>query len=115
MLDVRSLVPMDEGQANKLAEASAAKASELKAAREVIASRFAGQKRISLDTVLKELDGSIAEYASGADPSYWTNPAPAPAQAEATPTVDTPANLDATQVVTEASPEETTPKGRSRR
>lgn len=75
MLDVRNLVPMDSAQAVKLAEASNAKAQELKAAHDVIAERFAGQKRISLDTVLKALSDSIAEYTQGADPAYWTAPA----------------------------------------
>jgi hypothetical protein len=96
MLDVRNLVPMDEAQANKLAEASAAKASELKAALAVIEARFAGNKRISFDTITKVLGESIAEYTLGADPSYWTNPAPVAVEAPVEPTVD--ATPDATDI-----------------
>jgi hypothetical protein len=107
MLDVRNLVPMDNDQAVKLAEASNAKALELKAAHDVIAERFAGQKRISLDTVLKALTDSIAEYTQGADPSYWTNPAPAPvAVANVDPEV--PGVLEPTT----ETPADETPKGR---
>jgi hypothetical protein len=97
---------MDETQANKLAEASAAKASELKAALAVIEARFAGNKRISFDTIVKVLGESIAEYTLGADPSYWTNPAPVAVEApvDATPTTDGPDPI--AEVTTDETPKQ---------
>jgi len=113
MIDARSLITMDSEQAVKLAQASEAKAKELEAAVEVIGSRFAGQKRISLDTVLNALKASAQEYREAATPEFWTNPPAAPAvetPAEVTPD----ANTDATEAVAETPEGETPAKGRRR-
>lgn len=112
MIDARSLIQMDSDQAVKLAQASEGRAKELEAAVEVITSRFGTQKRISLDTVLKSLTDSVAEYRTAATPEFWLSKptVDAPVQEEAPATPDAPV----TDAVPDSATDET-PKARGKR
>ena len=104
MLNIAEMVQLPEETIQQLTAQSKAKADSLAEARNVIADQFAGQKRISLDTVLRSLDRQVAEFRAGSDAAYWTPEGQAAAraakEAEAT---SAPATTDAGS--TEAAPE----------
>lgn len=105
MLNIAEMVQLPAETIEQLTAQSKAKADSLAEARNVIADQFAGQKRISLDTVLRALDRQVADYRAGSDAAYWTPEGQAAAraakeaEAKATTPTETP---DATP---EAQPE----------
>jgi hypothetical protein len=81
MLNIAEMVQLPAETIEQLTSQSKGKADSLAEARNVIADQFAGQKRISLDTVLRSLDRQVAEYRAGSDAAYWTPEGQAAARA----------------------------------
>jgi hypothetical protein len=107
MLNIAEMVQLPAETIEQLTSQSKAKADSLSEARNVIADRFAGQKRISLDTVLRALDSQVADYRAGSDAAYWTPEGASQAATQTPSATETPAETPA--------PEADKPTGRAGR